>query len=191
MKRIPIKELSGDAIESQTRRVDDWAAGYGEKWDYYEAGACDKCGKLIVAQGETMHKDWADGDCDCDGYVFCEGPMMNYWYPLPDEVRAPEKAAELIADLPLCIVHMQDTDEWGLALTGGGQDLSWEICEAFMRLGYCPPHHFRLPGMAGKDYGSPRNRWIIAGCRKSAQVMIKRARWNIRSLMQLKKGVAA
>lgn len=184
MKRIPIKDLNGDTIESQTRSF-DWSKGYPEKWEYWQANACDKCGKPFRATGEAHHNE-VDPENECDGYVNCEGPMMNYWYPLPNRPGNPETAAKLIADLPLCIVYFEDSDEYGLALTGGGQDLSWEICEAFMRLGYCPPFHFRLPAMAGMDLGSPRYRWIVAGCRKSAQVMIKRARWAIRDLMRLK-----
>lgn len=88
-----------------------------------------------------------------------DGPMMSYYYPLPDGFRNwgehpfprdEYAAADALRDVPLCVVRI-DGDGYGLALTGGGMDLSWEIAEAFALLGYLPPVHFAdLPGMAGK-----------------------------------------
>lgn len=79
--------------------------------------------------------------------TYAEGPMMNYWYPIG--LREEEiEAACAIKDLPLCFVKVDDVD--GIALTGGGMDLSWQICEAYVRLGYLPPVHFTLPRMADR-----------------------------------------
>jgi hypothetical protein len=90
---------------------------------------------------------------DVEPYMWgSEGPMMNYWYPLEETVSEygsfdPAEAAAKLKDVPLCVVLVDD--EYGLALTGGGMDLSWEICEAFVRLNRCPPAHFSdLPRMA-------------------------------------------
>jgi hypothetical protein len=92
-------------------------------------------------------QDWIDRD---------NGPMMGCCYPLPkphcglsDTWGWNTDDASKLDDLPLCIVEF-DTDTYGLALTGGGMDLSWEICEAFMRLRFLPPVHFEPPAMAGK-----------------------------------------
>ncbi len=110
-------------------------------------------------------------------------PMMNYYYPLPGEFDG-EDAAK-IDHLPLCIVHFLEDDSYALALTGGGMNLSWEICEAHMRLGYLPPTHFRLPRMAGTP-PNERNRWIIDGCIRSAEISAIWAKANEKDLIRLK-----
>ena len=172
----------------------DWSEGYPDKWEYYEAQTCSECGAVVI-NGDDHKEDCPEYNTDCRD-MGSEGPMMNYLYPLPlygmwvwrgdraEKVDALE-AARAIADLPLCIVT-NDSGEDGLALTGGGMDLSWEICEAYMRLGYLPPLHYcRLPNMAGKPLNA-RNKWILAGCRRSAQIAVSRARWAIKDLMKLK-----
>lgn len=73
-----------------------------------------------------------------------EGPMMNYFWPVHNRGNLEEMAVS-IADLPLCVVEFEDSGEIGLALTGGGMDLSWEIAEAYIRLGYRPPVSLDLP----------------------------------------------
>lgn len=137
---------------------------------------CPRCGE----QGET------DQD---------EGPMMNYFYALPDHARIdPTTAAERIAHLPLCVIEFtkygEDVDDslpnYALALTGGGMDLSWQIAEAHMRLGYLPPATYcDLPNFAGMDTASPVNAWIIAGCRRTAEAHIARGRRMIERLDRL------
>lgn len=128
---------------------------------------------------------------DLDG-----GPMMNYYYPLDE--RPPygspwsswEEAAEAIANLPLVIVRLEEDEEYALALSGGGMDLSWEICEAYMRLGYFPPVHFELPGMAGKP-GDADDLWVIDGVAESARAMAQQAQRRAeRALEMLLKGPA-
>jgi hypothetical protein len=176
-KYLKIKEMSCDAIESVTRRM-TWSEGYGETWDCWEAVTCDACGGVVVLSmgGDDMHKNCGIGDTECEGHLgLAEGPMMNFFYPLPAsfERKDVEEAAKRIVNLPLCIVKLSPPDgddEWGLALTGGGMDLSWEICEAFMRLGYKPPLHFvPPPEMSGRGE-SNRDRWILSGCRSSARI---------------------
>ena len=84
------------------------------------------------------------------------------------------QAAKLISHLPLCVVEFRD-GRTGLALTGGGMDLSPQICQAFIALGYLPPVHFgSLPRFAGfENYKS----WVelIVCCQRSAEVQ---RRWG-------------
>lgn len=169
MKNTPVKDLYNSCVQVKPRDY-DWTEGYAEKWESHEASRCEECNKLVIGRNGERHCD-LDSDTECQGYVPTnEGPMMNYYYPLP-EYRFSDDAVLAIADLPLCIVEFLDSGEHGLALTGGGMDLSWEICEAFMRLGFLPPLHFcDLPQMAGRGQ-SVRDRWIIAGCRRSAQIV--------------------
>lgn len=157
-----VKNLYPVSVDVKSRDF-DWTEGYPETWEYTEAETCSECDKILVNRGgEEQH-------CDLDDESTCEGPMMNYFYPLPDAPDDEVEAAKLIVDLPLCLVYFTKTDEWGLALTGGGMNLSWEICEAFMRFGYLPPLDYcDLPDMAGKSFNE-RNKWILAGCARSAQ----------------------
>jgi len=160
-----VTEMSCQAVD--VKPVDfDPSVGFGDTWDYVEAVCCEKCGLAVVGSGGGSHAD-CDDDADCDGYVpTSEGPIMNYWYPV--EINDTEEAARLLVGLPLCVVTVSDAT--GLALTGGGMDLSWEICEAFMRLGMLPPAHFaNLPGMAGRGT-SAKDRWIASGCIRSCNV---------------------
>src|SRR5262245_50511883 len=96
----------------------------GDKYAYvaYEAMRCEECGALVVlssGQGGEAHKQLAD--TDCTGYVStCEGPMMSYCYPLPDNLD-PYDAAPMIAHLPLCLIEWNESsgrEGWALALTG-------------------------------------------------------------------------
>lgn len=90
-----------------------------------------------------------------------EGPMMCYWYPVRSDDYDPEDHATLAAqvrDLPLCVVYVDGT--YGLALTGGGMDLSWEIAEAFIAIDYWPPLFVDLPRMAGRGTSEADQRII-------------------------------
>ncbi|RJQ53389.1 MAG: hypothetical protein C4521_07600 [Actinobacteria bacterium] len=117
-----------------------------------------------------------------------EGPTVNYCYPLPQEFERDHpdaaEASKLLQGLPLCLVEFDPVcHDWGLpkhalALTGGGMNFSWEVCEAYMRLGYLPPYHYTdLPRLAGMKL-SARHRWIIAGCRRTCHVLMEQARWQ-------------
>ncbi len=126
---------------------------------------CPKC-ETDISEGDEF-------DCTCDGYINHEGPMMNYFYLV--EISDVEEAVHKIAHLPLCVIEMRD-GETGLALTGGGMDLSPQICEAYIALGYLPPAHFAfLPEYAGyeKDW-----KWIelLVCCRKSIETVVASGR---------------
>lgn len=146
-------------------------------WEFLDAAQCDDCDRYIVEGEDHGYVDqdgdateipvdldvdsddfelWAESEgikpCPRTGDDFrefdsAEGPMMNFRYPIGANFDA--DSARTIADLPLCLVQF-DGDEVYLALTGGGMDMSWEICEGYIRLGYLPPTHFRLPRMADK-----------------------------------------
>jgi hypothetical protein len=186
MKRDPIKGMSCEAID--TKPIDYTWDGKtcdldetGEGWTFWEATRCETCKAIIVGRGNVggeKHRhcagasdDTEDDACTCDGYVSeTEGPMMSYFYPLA--IDDAEEAARKLVDLPVCVVSVDG--KHGLALTGGGMDLSWEICEAHMLLGCLPPVHFAdLPGIVGRGT-SARDRWIVAGCLKACAVS---ARW--------------
>lgn len=161
------RDMSCAAVEVTPQAVDDWAALFAdeERATFLEAVDCHACGKCTVRSiyGSECPKCQADGDPP-------EGPMMNYFYPLGYEVSDDEarRIAWRIRRLPLCMVRIGDV--WGMALTGGGMNLSWEICEAFMRVGLLPPVHFTPAAMCGRG-ASARDRWIVRGYRRSCRVL--------------------
>jgi hypothetical protein len=167
--RLDVKQLYCDTVTYKPRDM-DWSEGYIEEWEIIQPYDMDDF-KDNVDWNET-HLGASDYDC----MVEDNQPMMNYFYPLPNEARyggALDKYdAQAIINLPLCIVNLVEEGETGLALTGGGMDLSWEICEAYIRLGYLPPLHFcELPRMAGRGT-SARDRTIIRACKRSCAVSI-------------------
>jgi hypothetical protein len=162
----------------------DWTqhtCGEDVGWDSWEPQECETCGEVLVLQpgsGECCHHD-IDYASECEGYVgLAEGPMMSYWYPC-DVAKDPEGAAEKIRGCSMCIVRVNDT--YGLALTGGGMDFSWEICAAYIHCGYLPPLKYAtdLPKMAG---GVTDGRLVLAGARKSVTVS---KNWDERALEKL------
>ena len=193
--RQNVKDLSTSFVDAKP--VDfDFGQGYPEEWEFFEADECSECGEGFIARGEAEHCD--EGDSACKGYVNCDGPIMNYFYPVDvDQVGGAEKAAKAVAHLPLCIVSFSEDSplrqEYALALTGGGMDLSWQICEAYMCLGYLPPLHFALPNMAGMKLDA-RNKWILSGVERSASIAkgwATRSVQRVRQLRKTLKGVTA
>ena len=188
----PVGEMSCAVISEKPREF-DFSEGYCETWEYYEASDCQECGKILVFSGEEKHR-YIVRRSDCEGYVCNEGPMMNFWYPLPDyfaDVWEIEEAAKRLVGVNLCIVENLDDGEYGLALTGGGMDLSWDICEAYMLLGYLPPVHFcSLPNFAGMKL-TKKNAWIIAGCNRSLRISKEDAQTGLRRMRILRAALKA
>jgi len=176
-----ISNLSCDSVDTQCRNI-DWQECLGEDmegWRPYEAVECEECGFVHVLavfgeerccdiQCEIIDGEGDEIDNECEGYLYPSGPMMNHFYPCQlDDV---EEAAKAIVHLPLCVIEFED-GETGFALTGGGMDLSWEICDAYISCGYLPPFQYcDLPGMADKERES-RTQLILAACRSSAECL--------------------
>jgi hypothetical protein len=118
----------------------------------------------------------------CSAEHHQEGPMMNYYYPV--DLDDLDEAAKLIVDTPLCAVNVHG--QTGLALTGGGMDLSWEICEAFLLLGFAPPAHFagNLPRMSGRGK-SRLDKKILQGCVKSLEAVSHRAAHGLEDVKRM------
>jgi hypothetical protein len=117
-----------------------------------------------------------------------EGPMMNYWYPIEEDAGQwssfdPVEAAVKIADEPLCIVLVDG--KYGLALTGGGMDFSWDICRAFIKLGKMPPAHFAdLPKYAGE--WTENKELVFQGMQASLQWLRNNTTYRLERLNRLK-----
>ena len=67
---------------------------------------------------------------------FC--PMMNYYYPLP---YYSGDASEDQSNLSGCVLaYLVQEEKYVMALSACGMDLTWEICNAYITLGYLPPY---------------------------------------------------
>ena len=140
------KDLSYELVETQPEYF-DFSEGYPEKWD--------------------IPFDLTEEEQENEEYV----PMMNYIYPLGDAFQVPQDCRKKLVNTTI----VQIDGKFYLALTGGGMDLSWEICESFINLGYYPPTHFsRLPSMSGRGE-SAKDRRIIQCCNESLRTV---AQWN-------------
>lgn len=194
----PVDTLRNDLIDAKPEDY-DWSEGFGETWDivapFSAMDADDLCNfieertghapdgwvetpegwRLMAKADEEDEENALRDQCwDCmetDDFA----PMMNYYYPAPDQDAAVMQAT-LHGVVPLVVVLLRG--EPVLALSGGGMDLSWEICEAYMHLGYLPPVHFarNLPRMAGrgpdaKGEGRQRDRWILEGCARACAIL--------------------
>lgn len=184
MSRQSITSLSKRTVSFQPVSF-DFSASYGDNfsWSYTVVSRCDTCGKKVVVgtSGSGEFHAELDPSSKCKGYVTADSPMMNYYYPLPDNVEVKESAEKLI-DLPLCIVEIEGSGT-AMALTGCGMDMTWEICEAYMLLGMLPPTSFAdsLPLMSDRG-NTAKDRWIISGCRTSINCALLQAKYSLRSL---------
>jgi hypothetical protein len=173
-----LADLHADALHAEPIDVDwsereyDYDGDGGEgTWIFWEMDDCFECEKRTNSQGYCETEE-------CDRFSehseSCEGPMMNYFYPLggfASRELDPDWAAEQLYEYgaTTCLVRL-DGHQFGLALTGGGMDLSWEICQSYIALGLLPPIHFaRLPEMAGRPRGD-LDRHIVRACLKSFEV---------------------
>lgn len=183
---IPVEELTAVAVYLHSRHVDWLALELGKDFEFADPAECEGCGSVVVMHGgESTHRE-EDPDTDCGGYLFSEGPMMNTFYPLPDRgeyLGTLDDVAEKLAGLPLCAVEMAD-GEIGMALTGGGMDLTWEIVAGYMALGYLPPFQFTsLPGYDGYPEKYPH---IVAACKRSCEILASWATHRAEELSQMK-----
>lgn len=109
-------------------------------------------------------------------------PMMNYYYTLPYYEGDPEEDQLTLYQSSANVVLIKivggddDEDTYALALSGGGMDLSWDICHAYILLGYAPPLQYcDLPDFAGQDNKKEPFWSILKACLKSANAAMQRA----------------
>lgn len=167
--RKPVKDLYCDFVGSEPTNY-DFGEGYAERWE------------LVYPEGWDFNSDERSEDEI--------SPMMNYYYPIKlDRVNSSEEGAHILDKFGgnICLVYFTESEDYAMALTGGGMDLSWDICEGYMLLGYLPPIHFcDLPNFAGMKL-TAKNKWILNGCLRSCQVSMYQAKNLTRDLKALKK----
>lgn len=112
----------------------DWSV-YDEKW---EMVGRNRMYDLITTEGSKQNKEareqydeGLDIEVIADEVADQEIPMMNYAYPLQIE-PSDEKIVEVCERTACTVVYNNDTDEYFLALCGGGMDLSQDIALAYI-----------------------------------------------------------
>ncbi len=140
-------------------------------------------GQTELGAALDLWDDWRGGAADAR-QVWEESfwPMMNFRYPITlAHGLDPVEAARRIDRAAGCVSLVEGEDWRGeavysLALTGGGMDLSWNICAAYAAAGNVPPVHFLrdLPHMAGPgSYGATVRddsaKLVLAGMRRAAE----------------------
>lgn len=195
----PVGSLHADYLTATSVWYDWSERSPGDDWDYWESLRCPDCGKVTPGfSGEWSHWD-LDDEADCVNDVWAEGPMMSYYWPVGlRRIGAPEEAARELVDLPVCIVRIYDDERgsYGLAFTGGGMDMSWELAEAYMRLGLLPPIDVaaNLPTLGGLRLDAT-HKWVLRGCRASLRehraAAASRCRYGLQKLKRLEDRIAA
>ena len=173
MKKMRVGELWVQTAYEKPEQYDFWENKQWEDWDV----------PLDLTEEERESENFQ--------------PMMNYFYPLVDfeaQKRNKEMDNGYVKDacdkagsvtLVKKLKEGEDT-AYGLALTGGGMDLSWDICRGHINLGYLPPLPLcaYLPRYAGMDFEKPRNKIVLVACKRSAKMVKENAE---RALIKLNK----
>lgn len=171
----------------------NFGEGYAERWEiiYPDVGEWDEkqCGAFLEDAGSDVNTSDIDDLRDMVREAMYEdsdrySPMMNYLYPLPG-LRMDDGAAQAAVEDTACVVVSVNLDgDWEtfLALAGGGMDLSWDICAAYIALGYLPPVHFCCLPRYPESGKSDRDKAIIAACRRSCECAAKWAAKRIADL---------
>lgn len=202
-----VDNLHTDTVDA-TPQDFDFGEGYGEKWETVEpdlsAHTADELKSIADDHGidiEPIPVAEADDDgAEIEEWketargAIMEGlrdngnldPMMNYLYPVDGCRMSAEGIQAAILGTSLVAVTVDGATF--LALAGGGMDFSWQICEAYVLIGMCPPLHFRPP-MSCDDPDSDRTRLVIAAYLKSCNVAIDRARWSKKDILHTAKAL--
>lgn len=151
MPKIRISDLSLAALDNQPIQT-DWEAAArdardeGDPW-FWDVAECGKC------ETPTVCNDGYGSCPKCESDVTCAGPAMNTRWPLDERSltsnQSPEDVARKLDAGRVAICLAQVDDDYFLALTGGGMDLSWDIAYAYVLAGYVPPLRLNLPRFAG------------------------------------------
>jgi len=192
---MKISEMNCDAVLVQPIPF-DFGEGYGETWEVVYPEVYQWTRKQCVEYLLNKECDSPDDDQTLDELrEWCANvvadnphdyePMMNYIYPLPHYRNSAKWAQNLIADTACVVVEVNG--ETCLALAGGGMDLSWDICLAYILLDYLPPLHFcHLPEYAGgPPKGKQITKFIIDACRRSCRVVREQAKRRLETLKDM------
>jgi hypothetical protein len=175
-------------LEQIAAKLEEWGEDVPDEWTERD----------VTEEGELVHDpdDVAEAlrdafrDAAPDHAEEWE-PMMDYAYPLGRGDCASVLQSRLLAAGVGCVVAVELDGQAVLALSGGGMDLSWDICHAYAVCGYMPPAHFcDLPAMSGRGE-SEQDLAILAVCLESLEVQAGWAQGRAGRLIALAGGESA
>jgi hypothetical protein len=117
-------------------------------------------------------------------------PMTSCYYPLERDclgkwASSAEDAQVLLAQEPCNCVVVEIDGEPALALAACGSDFSWDICLAYVALGFLPPLHVcDLPSLAGWQQDK-RATLVLAACERSVECAAFRLKLKTETLGRL------
>ena len=166
-----IRNCWTDSVEESAEKYDFWENKQYEDWDV----AIDGC----LTDEEREYEEFQ--------------PMHNYRYHLPhfDEKNMNcEEMKDAVKHTNLTVVQDKHNDEYFLALTGTGMDMSWDICEAHINMGYLPPADFcrRLPRMGDMSI-TPSTEKVILGCKRSLTLSKGWAEYGLNELEKVEREI--
>lgn len=182
--------LSYELIEEKPESF-NFGEGYTETWDVVRPNFYDldesELKKFLDDAGYSYEDDDSEDKlAEMVGEYFDESymPIYNFLYPLGEYFEIP-KALEHIRALSNTTIIEKDEKHY-LALTGCGMDMTWEIIESYINLGYYPPVHFcNPPSMMGRGE-SEKDKQIIKACKKSLEAMKQRIEGKLETLKNIK-----
>ena len=190
---LVIGKLSLAAVDVKSVNF-DFGEGFGLTWDEVYLGLlqCNFCETTYIEDAFDEGEKCPDEHCASECSSTLErpeiAPMMNYYYELPyyegdpeeDQLTLYQSSANVVL---VRMLNINDNgDSYALALSGGGMDLSWDICHAYILLGYAPPLHFcDLPDFGQDNSQEPYN-LILKACLQSAKFVAERATRKIEQL---------
>lgn len=111
--------------------------------------------------------------CDRNGMVEDEtdwSPQVNLLYPLPDDFEVPNNWREKLVNMTIVQVHGEPC----LAQRKSDMNMSWDICETYINLGYYPPAEIAEPPTMASRGESRADQEIMMCCMESCSIMRQR-----------------
>lgn len=175
MKLTPVRRLNPNGIYSVSRVTPP------HDQITWQSTRCSACNVQLIglAPGVMLH---------CEQSHDLSGNLSQRTYPLPLlDFATTEDAVRTLGDLPVCLINHRSEEgptTWSLGLTAHLSDPTWEIVEAYMRLGFLPP--FVLIEVSGLPIGlhlyTATTRWLLAGARETARLIGKRSKATVVAL---------
>ena len=142
----------------------DWHNDFQNNYEKWE-----NCGRRIIEENCDHREEESQGDSNmrysgyCEECGHCEDsgqPMMNYGYPLeitPDD----DKILKVLEETNCTVMYNTETDEYFIALSGGGMDLSQDIALAYFFLQRWIPYDLATSVSTQKGLSVGGKNWDI------------------------------
>lgn len=154
-----VEDLSAAAVDMGSQHY-DFSTGYPSEWEV----------AFRQTEEERMEERFM--------------PMMNSLWGLPQNYEPSEDDKEAMRNMTVvAIKEGSGYPEYYLALTGGGMDMSWQIADTYVQLGYLPPAALgTLPNMANRTPSKGHDRLLVEALKESHRINSSSSENAIQSL---------